>query len=40
MLHLAEEFEADTEVTRPLLELLEKALTANEARRVVAGMVA
>ena len=39
VLRLAEEFEADTEATRPLIELLEKAMTARGARRAGAGMV-
>ena len=38
-LRLAEEFEADTEATRPLIELLEK-MTTTEARRATAGMAA
>ena len=36
--HLAEEFEADHEATRPLIEVLEKAMTAKEAHRVAVGM--
>jgi hypothetical protein len=40
VLHLAEEFEADTEATRPLIELLEKAMTAKEARHAAVGVVA
>ncbi len=39
-LRLAEEFEADVEETRPLTELLERAMTTREARRAVAGMTA
>lgn len=39
-LRLSEEFEADTEATRPLLELLEKAMTATEAQRVIAELAA
>ena len=37
-LQLLEEFEADRERTRPLAELLEKAMTTSEARRATAGM--
>lgn len=39
-LHLAEEFEADHEATRPLLELLQRAMTTSEARRAAAEMFA
>jgi hypothetical protein len=39
VLRLAEELEADTEATRPLIELLETALTESEARRVAVGLV-
>jgi hypothetical protein len=38
-LRLAEEFEADTDATRPLIELLERAMTTREARRAGAGML-
>jgi len=37
-LRLAEEFDADREKTRPLIELLEQAMTTREARRALAGM--
>lgn len=37
-LRLLEEFEADTELTRPVIELFEKALTVREAQRAAAGM--
>ena len=40
VLRLAEEFEADTQATRPLIELLELAMTAAEARRAGGGMAA
>ena len=40
LLYLAEEFDADTELTRPLRELLELAMTAAEARRAGGGMAA
>ena len=40
VLRLAEEFEADTEATRPLIELLEKALTTTEAHHAGGGMAA
>jgi hypothetical protein len=39
-LRLAEEFEADTEATRPLIDLLEEAMTAKETRFAAAGIVA
>ena len=39
-LRLVEEFEADTEATRPLIELLEQAMTTREARSALAGMMA
>jgi hypothetical protein len=38
LLRLAEEIDADRAATRPLLELLERALTVREARRAVVGM--
>ena len=35
---LVEEFDGDREKTRPLIELLEQAMTTREAQRAVAGM--